>query len=153
MTFRTWLLEQRHRRDSIGDLARDVAATPRLDAFVDADDLLRQVNDLGWDASRRAEGAMDSAESEWRQAVNSQRKHEYAVVADSSLIVPGPGDLTSDEVAKETTAALWKVLDTVNQSLDTMPGQGDGPPGGWEIVSHTVTRIDRHLVFTFLLRR
>ena len=66
MTFRTWLLEQRHRRDSIGDLARDVAETPRLDAFVDADDLLRQVNDLGWDASGAAELAMRNAEREWR---------------------------------------------------------------------------------------
>ena len=34
--------------------------------FIDADGLLRQVNDLGWDASTAAERSMRNAESEWR---------------------------------------------------------------------------------------
>ena len=66
MSFREWLLTQQGRRNSIGDLARDVAGIPRLGDFSGADDLMGKVCELDWEASPAELLAMRDAESEWR---------------------------------------------------------------------------------------
>ena len=73
--------------------------------------------------------------------------YEYSIVVQDITIKPGIGDSTGSEVSEDLSRALMKPLQAVNKTVDTYQG------GGWEIVSHQLTRLDRHLALSFLIRR
>ena len=72
--------------------------------------------------------------------------YEYSFIVNTLTIKPGMADQTSNEVSQELGKALLSFALPLKQAANI-------PPGGWDVISHDVTRIDRHLVVTFLLRR
>jgi hypothetical protein len=57
------------------------------------------------------------------------------------------GDATGDEISRELTMRVGNVTNTVSEATRQLEG------GDWEIISHDITRIDRHLAISYLLRR
>ena len=51
------------------------------------------------------------------------------------------------EVDNAVLKLLNEILQKTSKGIETFKG------GGWDIVSHEITRIERHLVVSFLLRR
>ena len=51
------------------------------------------------------------------------------------------------EVAKSMAVSFAKVLQSTSKGMETFQG------GGWEIVSHQITRIGHTLFVTFIIRR
>jgi len=72
---------------------------------------------------------------------------EYAFLVTTLTLTPGLADATSAEVSKGLGTALGPFGEQLAKSVPSFQG------GGFEIVSHDLTRIDRHLVVTLLLRR
>ena len=72
---------------------------------------------------------------------------EYSMMVQTMQLQPGMSDATGEEVGKSLAVALGQIVKTVSTASQKLEG------GGWEIVSHELTRIDRHLVVSFLLRR
>jgi hypothetical protein len=69
MSFKTWFLLQRHRKDPIGDLAREAASDPALNHGPwSVGTIRRQLG--GYPAPEAARYALDHAWHEW---------HEYGV--------------------------------------------------------------------------
>lgn len=73
---------------------------------------------------------------------------EYSIMAYPMEIKPGVSTQSGNQVAEDLTKGVGLVLGEVQEAMETHPA---GP--GWEIVSYQLTRIDRHLIATFLLRR
>ncbi|MBA7507857.1 hypothetical protein ES706_06586 [subsurface metagenome] len=67
---------------------------------------------------------------------------EYSIVIRPFELKPDISELTGDQVAKDVTMGLAALLQDVTKAMP-----------GWEIIGHQLTRIDRHLVVSFLLRR
>ena len=74
-------------------------------------------------------------------------EYEYTFLVETVAITPGIADLSPDEFSQELATGLGHLGQSMTKSIPTLP------KGGWEIVSHSVTRIDRHLTATFLIRR
>ena len=62
-------------------------------------------------------------------------------------MTPGVADLTADELSQALGPLLGPLGGTITKAVQNYPGE----PG--EVVSHDVTRIDRHIVVTFLVRQ
>ncbi len=72
---------------------------------------------------------------------------EYGIVVTTGELKVGMADATANEVSQSVTVVLNQMLQNAQKASETFQG------GGWDILSHEVTRIDRHLVVSFLLRR
>jgi len=74
--------------------------------------------------------------------------YEYAIMSETVNVKP---EALVAESKKELLSSLGidlvRVMDIVHKSLNTYEG------GGWEILSHDLTKLDRHLVVSFLIRR
>ena len=76
------------------------------------------------------------------------KKYEYSMFVKPIVLTPGIGDATSDEVARDLSQVFARLIQDTTKALE-LPDFREG----WEIISHDVTRLDRHVVITFLLRR
>lgn len=74
-------------------------------------------------------------------------EYDYSMMFQGMTMSPGVADLTSGELAKDLTMGSVNLLKGINGALSTLDG------GGWEVVSHSILRIDRHLIVSFVIRR
>ena len=72
---------------------------------------------------------------------------EYATVVKALDLKPAAYNAPRDQLAKATSLTFGNVVNRI--SKDTQSFQG----GGWEIVSHNLTRIGDHLLASFVIRR
>ena len=72
----------------------------------------------------------------------------YGILTESGTLDIGVADMTSSELSASLQEELAKVL--VRAATMT---RERAPRGAWEIISHSVVRIDRHLLVNFLVRR
>ncbi len=72
---------------------------------------------------------------------------QYAFMIETAELKAGAADATSDEISQSLGLGLGNIGEKITKALPTLP------PGGWQVVSHDITRIDRHLVVTILIRR
>jgi hypothetical protein len=72
---------------------------------------------------------------------------EYGFIVRTVEIKPGLADATTDEVSRMLTAGMVPLVQDIEKSLPKLP------PGDWRVLSHNLTRIDRHLILTFLISR
>lgn len=72
---------------------------------------------------------------------------ECSFMVQTLQLQPGLADATGNEVSEGLASQLQELVQTVNKSSKSFLG------GGWEIASHDLTRIDRHLIVSFLLSR
>ena len=73
--------------------------------------------------------------------------YDYGMMFQGMTLKPGIADQTTDEVAKAMTMASGKLVKRISQGVNTLDG------GGWEVVSHALLRIDRHLLVSSMIRR
>ena len=59
---------------------------------------------------------------------------------------PGIADASTDELNQAIALQLGAIVNRTTESV------ADLPEGDWEIMSHDITRIDRYLLVTFLIR-
>lgn len=72
---------------------------------------------------------------------------EYGFIVKTVEIRAGLADATSNEVSRMLSIGLVPLARDISNSLPNLP------PGGWKVLSHDLTRIDRHLILTFLICR
>jgi len=72
---------------------------------------------------------------------------EYGVMAQSVDLKPEAYSATGALLAKTITESMNQILIKASKGLQSFQG------GGWDIMSHQITRIGDHLVVSFLLRR
>jgi hypothetical protein len=72
---------------------------------------------------------------------------EYGMMVHTLDIKPDMADLTASEFSQNLTGGLGQILHNVMEGLKKFQ------QGEWEIVSHSLTRVDRHLVLSLLIRR
>ena len=74
--------------------------------------------------------------------------YEYAIMSETVNVKPEVMVTETKKVLLDNLGTdLIRVMDIVHKSLRTYEG------GGWEILSHDLTKLDRHLVVSFLIRR
>ena len=73
--------------------------------------------------------------------------YEYSFMVQTAELNPGIVDMTTEQVGQGLAVSLMPVVQRASNAIQSLP------PGGWEVVSHDLTRIDRHLILSFLLRR
>lgn len=71
----------------------------------------------------------------------------YGMMTESGTLDIGIADMTSSELSASLQEELASVL------IRAARMARERPDGAWEICSHSVVRIDRHLLVTFLVRR
>jgi len=72
---------------------------------------------------------------------------DYTMAVSSITLKPGIEDLPIHDIEKALANSLKKVIEGVSKGNEILEG------GGWEIVSHDITRLQSHLIITFTLRR
>ena len=72
---------------------------------------------------------------------------EYSSLVTSIELRPGIEDASTDQINASIAQAFGQVVKTGREGMEKLEG------GGWEIVSHSVVRIQSHLVVTLILRR
>jgi len=72
---------------------------------------------------------------------------EYAFMVNTFPILPEIADATDREISQSIGGVLGPLGTQLSKAIPEFQG------GGWEIVSHDLTRIDFHLAVTLLLRR
>ncbi len=72
---------------------------------------------------------------------------EYTMMLQMMELRPNIIAATREEVTNNLTSALHKTIQAVSKGIPSLDG------GGWEILSHDLTRLDRHLIVSFLLHR
>ena len=74
--------------------------------------------------------------------------YEYAIMSETVAVKP---ELLVADTKKALLDGIGmgmvRVMDVVHKSLKSYEG------GGWEIVSHDLTKLEHHLLITFLIRR
>ena len=74
--------------------------------------------------------------------------YEYSVMVKTADLNPETlATATKDELSKAILVALGGAISELSKGVDTFQG------GGWEIISHQLTRFEHHLFASFLLRR
>ncbi|MCK4529452.1 hypothetical protein KAW18_18970 [candidate division WOR-3 bacterium] len=74
--------------------------------------------------------------------------YEYSLMVKTADVkLEALATATTDELTQNVAVALGGVIDEVSKSMKLFQG------GDWEIISHQLTRLDRYLVASFLLRR
>jgi len=72
---------------------------------------------------------------------------EYGFMVQTMEIKPDMEDATADGLGQTMAMSLGQMAQKASKGLTTIQG------GNWEIVSHDMTRLGRHLIVTFLIRR
>ncbi len=72
---------------------------------------------------------------------------EYGMIVTTGELKAGMADATASEVSQSLTVVLSQMVQRASKGIETLQG------GSWKIVSHEITRIDRHLVVSFLIHR
>ncbi len=73
---------------------------------------------------------------------------EHRLMLFAMKLLPDVLEASSNEIGRGLTLSLGRILDAdISKRLDSLEG------GGWEIVSHNLTTMDQHLIFSFLIRR
>lgn len=72
---------------------------------------------------------------------------EYATLVEVGELQKGIEDMKSKDVAVSMISGLGGLVNKVSDAIKTLDG------GGWEIVSHEITVISKHLIVSFLLKR
>lgn len=74
-------------------------------------------------------------------------EYEYTIIMKN--LIPGMDlpPLGDEEFADQLAKTLHETLQECLRINDNLQG------GGWEVLSHSMTSIDRHIPVTFLLRR
>jgi hypothetical protein len=62
-------------------------------------------------------------------------------------ITPEMADVGANEISQAITMKLQPFIQAATHGLGNIQG------GGWRILSHSLTRVDRHLVLTLLIER
>jgi len=73
--------------------------------------------------------------------------YDYGFLVQTAALNVDLADLTSDEVASSLSPLLGQLGERISRAIRAYPN------GPWEIVSHDITRLERHVVVTFLIRR
>ena len=74
--------------------------------------------------------------------------YEYSVMVKTAELNPEAlATATKDELSKTIGVALGGAMSELSKGMETFQG------GGWEIISHQLTRFEHHLFSSFLLRR
>ena len=73
--------------------------------------------------------------------------YDFNFITSSIQLQPGFADLSSEEASQALVLPLRNMANLLSK------GVADAPGGNWEVVSHDILRIDRHLVASFLIRR
>jgi hypothetical protein len=74
-------------------------------------------------------------------------EYAYSMLVRTFGVKPEITDMTADQISQNLALAIDKLLKEVADSLPKLP------PGDWEMLSHSITRIGGGLSVTFLLRR
>ncbi len=72
--------------------------------------------------------------------------HKYTFLVSSLELDPSVADLTPEEIQHGFNQAMGGFGQSISTSIQQVP---EGP---WEAVSHSVTRLENHLVITVMLR-
>jgi hypothetical protein len=72
---------------------------------------------------------------------------EYGFMVQTMEIKPDMEDATADGLGQMMAMGFGQMAQKAAKGLTTLQG------GNWEIMSHDVTRLGRHLIVSFLLRR
>ena len=73
---------------------------------------------------------------------------EHRLMLFAMKLLPDVLEASSNEIGRGLTLSLGRILDEdISKRLDSLEG------GGWEIVSHNLTAMGQHLIFSFLIRR
>jgi hypothetical protein len=72
--------------------------------------------------------------------------YEYAIMSETIALKPLVAK-NKKELLDGLGMALVRIMDVVHKSLRTYEG------GGWEILSHDLTKLEHHFLITFLTRR
>lgn len=72
---------------------------------------------------------------------------EYATLVEVGELNEGLAAMSSKDVALSMIGGLGGLVNKVSNAIKTLDG------GGWEIVSHEITVISRHLIVSFLVKR
>lgn len=72
---------------------------------------------------------------------------EYGIMVQALGIKPDMLDATPEQIGQSFTAGLGRMVEKASKGVDSFDG------GGWTIVSHALTKLDRHLIISFLLHR
>jgi hypothetical protein len=72
---------------------------------------------------------------------------EYGMMTTTFKLKEELEGITSDEISQSLSLGTHEYLKSLPASLDSFEG------GGWRVVSHALTKIDSHLVLTFLIYR
>jgi hypothetical protein len=74
--------------------------------------------------------------------------YEYSMMVKTADLSPEAlATANKDELSKGILGALGAAVSELSKGMDTFQG------GGWEIISHQLTRFENHLFASFLLRR
>lgn len=73
--------------------------------------------------------------------------YDYQLFANPHPLAPGTDKMSTEELTVGLTTALAPMVGQIGETLDSLDG------GGWEIVSHELTKIENNLILTFLVRR
>ena len=74
--------------------------------------------------------------------------YEYGIIARTvNLNLEALSTATADRLTLDLGVGLKETVDQVSEGMKSFEG------GDWEIISHQLTRIDHHLLISFLLRR
>ena len=73
--------------------------------------------------------------------------YDYGFLVQTATLTNELADQTSDEVASTLTPLFGQLSERISRAVRAYPN------GPWEIVSHDITRLERHVVVTFLIRR
>jgi hypothetical protein len=72
---------------------------------------------------------------------------EYSVIVRTPQLQLGTTEPNSGEVSEATACALGGIVREVSEDCGKVEG------GGWRVLSHDLTRIDRQMIVSFLLCR
>jgi hypothetical protein len=72
---------------------------------------------------------------------------EYGFIVQTIEIKPEADDADSNEVGKSMAIGMNQFVQKAARSLPNLRG------GGWEIASHSLTRVGKHMIISLLIRR
>ena len=73
---------------------------------------------------------------------------EDGMMVQTLEIKPEMADLSPEKIGQSLAGELGKLLSTAARGLVNLPDKGH-----WEIVSHSLTRLDRHLILSVVIKK
>ena len=71
--------------------------------------------------------------------------YEYGAIIRTVELRPGLPDMSGDEVSQAVLPGFNKTLQEAAKACELQEGN-------WEIMSHALTRVDRYMIATFVIR-